>query len=153
MSGTRERTSRPEGTVLAFDFGTRKIGVALGNTLVRNAHPLTTIAAEATALRLDAIGALVAEWKPAALVVGRPVHADGTEHAMTARAERFARMLEGRFGLPVHRVDERFTTREAEGRLRERGVRAEARKAARDAVAAQLILQAWFDENGKEREA
>ncbi len=150
MSGTRERTARPEGTVLAFDFGTRKIGVALGNTVVRNAHPLTTIAAEATALRLEAIDALVAEWKPAALVVGRPVHADGTEHAMTARAERFARSLEGRFGLPVHRVDERFTTREADGRLRERGLRGEARKSARDAVAAELILQAWFDESGME---
>src|SRR5512142_3235582 len=150
MSGTRERTQRPEGTVLAFDFGTRKIGVALGNTIVRSAHPLTTIAAEAKALRLDAIGALVGEWKPAALVVGRPVHADGTAHEMTARAERFARTLEERFRLPVHRVDERFTTREADGRLRERGVRGEARKAARDAVAAQLILEAWFDENATE---
>lgn len=148
MSGTRERQGRPEGTVLAFDFGTRRIGVALGNTIVRSAHPLTTIAAEAKEARLAAIGALVAEWKPAALVVGRPVHADGAAHATTARAERFAQTLARRFGLPVDRVDERFTTREADVRLRERGVRGDARKAARDAVAAQLILQAWFDENG-----
>jgi putative Holliday junction resolvase len=151
MSGTRDPRARREGTVLAFDFGTRKIGVALGNTLVRTAHPLTTVTGEAKAARLAAIDALVSEWKPAALVVGRPVHADGAEHEMTVRAERFARLLEGRFGLPVVCVDERFTTREADDRLRERGVRGSARKGARDAVAAQLILQAWFEENGMER--
>jgi putative Holliday junction resolvase len=135
-----------EGTVLAFDFGTRKIGVAVGNTLVRVAHPLTTIAGEANAARFAAIGALVAEWKPEALVVGRPVHADGAEHEMTARAERFARALEGRFRLPVARVDERYTTRIADTGIRDAGVRGAARKAARDAVAAQLILQTWLDD-------
>ena len=98
-------------TVLAFDFGTRKIGVAVGNTVVRVAHPLTTIDAEASARRFAAIDALVAEWEPGALVVGRPLDGDGSEHDMTARAERFARQLEARFGLPVARVDERWTTR------------------------------------------
>jgi putative Holliday junction resolvase len=138
-------------TVLAFDFGTRKVGVAMGNTLLRKAHPLTTIAGEATAARFAAIGALIAEWKPRLLVVGRPLHADGTEHEMTARAERFARALEGRFGLPVARVDERFTTRSAEAALREAGVRGAARDKARDAVAAQLILQSWLDEQSDDR--
>jgi putative Holliday junction resolvase len=136
-----------EGTVLAFDFGTRKIGVAVGNTLVRIAHPLLTIAGESNAVRFAAIGALVAQWKPESLVVGRPVHADGAEHEMTARAERFARALEGRFGLPVARVDERFTTCNADTNLRAAGVRGAARKAARDAVAAQLILQSWLDDD------
>jgi len=131
--------------VLAFDFGARKIGVAVGDTKLRVAHPLTTIRGEANALRFSAIGALVAEWRPEALVVGRPVHADGTEHEMTARAERFARSLEGRFRLPVVRVDERFTTRAADAALRESGVRGAARHGARDAVAAQLILQSWLD--------
>lgn len=135
-----------KGTVLAFDFGTRRIGVAVGNTLVRVAHPLTTIHGEAKAARFAAIGALVDEWRPLALVVGRPVHADGTEHAMTARAETFARSLEGRFGLPVPRVDERFTTQAAGARLREAGARDVARTGARDAVAAQLILQSWLDD-------
>jgi putative Holliday junction resolvase len=135
-----------EGTVLAFDFGTRKIGVAVGNTLVRVAHPLTTLRGEAKVARFDAIGALVAQWQPHALVVGRPVHADGTSHAVTAQAERFARSLEGRFGLPVMRVDERYTTKAADSALRASGVRGEARVAARDAVAAQLILQSWFDD-------
>jgi putative Holliday junction resolvase len=134
------------GTVLAFDFGTRKIGVAVGNTVVRVAHPLTTIQGEANAVRFAAIDALVAEWAPGALVVGQPLDGDGSEHDMTARAERFARQLEARFGLPVARVDERFTTRAAATVLGEAGVRGRARDAALDEVAAQLILQSWFDE-------
>jgi putative holliday junction resolvase len=133
-------------TVLAFDFGTRKIGVAVGNTVVRVAHPLTTVEGEANAVRFKAIDALVAEWAPGALVVGRPLDGDGSEHEMTARAERFARALEARFGLPVARVDERFTTRAAATVLGDAGVRGRAREAALDEVAAQLILQAWFDE-------
>ena len=133
-------------TVLAFDFGTRRIGVAVGNTVVRVAHPLTTIGGEANAVRFAAIDALVAEWAPGSLVVGRPLDGDGSEHDMTARAERFARQLEGRFGLPVARVDERFTTRAAATVLGEAGVRGRARAAALDEVAAQLILQSWFYE-------
>ena len=135
-----------DATVLAFDFGTRKIGVAVGNTVVRVAHPLTTIEGEANAVRFAAIDALVAEWAPGALVVGRPLDGDGTEHEMTARAERFARQLESRFRLPVARVDERFTSRAAATALGEAGVRGRARTAALDEVAAQLILQSWFDE-------
>ena len=139
------------GTILAFDFGTRKIGVAIGNTLVRLARPLTTIAGEAKAARFAAIGALVAEWQPQMLVVGRPVHADGTQHDMTARAERFARSLEGRYGLPVMRVDERFTTLAADADLRAAGMGRAARASTRDAVAAQLILQAWLDDIAEPR--
>ena len=131
--------------MLAFDFGTRKIGVAVGDTALRVAHPLTTIRSEATGQRFAAIGALISEWRPRTLVIGRPVHADGREHEMTARAERFARSLEGRFGLPVVRVDERFTTRIADAALRDAGVRGPGRRDARDAVAAQLILQSWLD--------
>jgi len=132
-------------TVLAFDFGTRKIGVAVGNTVVRVAHPLTTIDGESNTRRFKAIERLVAEWSPGALIVGRPLDDDGTEIEMTARAERFARQLEGRYGLPVARVDERFTSRAARTALVEAGVRAPARGAV-DEVAAQLILQAWLDE-------
>jgi len=131
--------------VLAFDFGTRRIGVALGNSLTRAARPLTTIAGEASAERFAAIASLIDLWRPDFLVVGRPVHADGSEHEMTARAERFARQLAGRFGLEVLRVDERFTTAGADAALNGAGVRGRDRKAARDAVAAQLILQSWFD--------
>jgi len=118
----------------------------VGNTLLRVARPLTTIAAEATAARFAAVAALIDEWQPSVLVVGVPVHADGVPHEMTARAERFARQLEGRFALQVARVDERYTTEDAEATLAAAGIRAAGRKAARDEVAAQLILQSWFDE-------
>ena len=142
----RPNAAGHEATVLAFDFGTRRIGVAVGNTLSRVARPLTTIAAEANAPRFAAVAALIETWRPDVLVVGRPVHADGTPHETTSRAERFARQLAGRFGLEVARVDERYTTEAAETSLSEAGVRAEERKAVRDQVAAQLILQAWFDD-------
>lgn len=97
---------------LAFDFGTKRVGVASGNTLLRTAQPLKTIAAEGTA-RFDAIARLVDEWKPDALVVGVPCHPDGAPHDNTGRARRFGRQLHGRFHLPVHEVDERYTTTEA----------------------------------------
>jgi putative Holliday junction resolvase len=97
---------------LAFDFGTRRVGVATGNTLTRQAQPLRTIAAEGDA-RFAAIGRLIDEWQPSALVVGVPFHPDGAAHDNTDRARRFARQLHGRFGLVVHEVDERYTTTEA----------------------------------------
>ena len=142
----------PDATVLAFDFGTQRIGVAVGNTLTRMAHPLATIQGERNDERFAAIAALVAEWQPGTLVVGLPTHADGSAHAMTQRAQRFARQLDGRFGLPVALVDERWTTQaaqsaqEAAGGSRNTGRRG---RAARDQVAAQLILQSWFDEPDK----
>ena len=158
MSGTRE-TRRPlperagEGTVLAFDFGTQKIGVAVGNTMIRVAHPLTTIRSDAAAARFRAIARLLDEWHPVRLVVGRPLSDDGAEHEMTARAERFARQLEGRFGVPVARVDERYTTRAAAQTLAAAGVHGDARRAEQDEVAAQTILQAFFDDPASPRHA
>jgi putative Holliday junction resolvase len=108
-------TATPLLSYLAFDFGTKRIGVATGNTLTRQAQPLRTVAAEGDA-RFDAIGTLIDEWQPDALVVGVPFHPDGAPHDKTERARRFARQLHGRFRLPVHEVDERYTTTEALGR-------------------------------------
>jgi putative Holliday junction resolvase len=120
-------------TYLAFDFGTRRVGVAVGNTLLRQASPLKTVATEGDA-RFAALHALVLEWQPAALVVGVPFHPDGAEHDNTQRARRFARQLHGRFRLPVHEVDERYTTTEA---LSEGAADA-------DAGAAAIILDQFF---------
>lgn len=119
---------------LAFDYGTRRVGIATGNTLIRRATPLRTVAATGDA-RWDAIGALVREWQPAALVVGVPFHPDGAPHDNTVRARRFARQLHGRFGLPVHEVDERYSTTEA------------AADGARDldAASAAILLNQFFD--------
>jgi putative Holliday junction resolvase len=97
---------------LAFDFGTRRVGVAVGNTLTRQAQALATLDVQGDA-RLVAIARLVAEWQPDALVVGVPFHPDGAPHENTQRARRFARQLHGRFRLPVHEVDERYSTTEA----------------------------------------
>jgi putative Holliday junction resolvase len=139
-------SATPAGTVFAFDFGTQRIGVAVGETSIGVAHPLATVAARDGRERFEAIRALIEEWQPALLVVGLPTHADGTAHAMTARALRFARQLEGRFGLSVTCCDERFTTHAASLALRGAGVRGAAKKAVRDQVAAQLILQAYLDQ-------
>jgi putative Holliday junction resolvase len=97
---------------LSFDFGTRRVGVAAGNTLLGRASGLKTVAAEGDA-RFAAIATLIAEWQPDALVVGVPFHPDGAEHENTVKARRFARQLHGRFRLAVHEVDERYSTTEA----------------------------------------
>jgi len=142
--------ARAEETVLAFDFGERRTGVALGNTLLRAARPLVTLEAASNDRRFGAIAALIGEWHPQRLVVGIPAHPDGTPHALTARCQRFANQLAGRFNLPVERIDERYTSVEAAGKrraaLRDHAGRGKpAAPAADDAAAAALILQSWFD--------
>lgn len=99
-------------TFLAFDYGLKRTGVASGNTISRTASPQTTIKAEGDA-RFVQIAARIHEWQPNALVVGVPYHPDGAAHDNTARALKFARQLRGRFNLPVHEVDERYSTTEA----------------------------------------
>jgi putative Holliday junction resolvase len=144
--GTAASSAPARGTILAFDFGTRRIGVAVGETAIGLAHPLTTIATEQNERRFEAIALLIGEWHPSLLVVGLPVHADGTAHALTSRARRFAKQLEGRFGILAELVDERFTTHAASQALSDAGVRTRAHKGVRDQVAAQLILQSYFDQ-------
>lgn len=131
MSASR-RADEPR-TFLAFDFSLRRVGVATGNSLTRSAAPLKTLSSDGDA-RWDAIARLVEQWQPSALVVGVPVHPDGATHDNTRRAQRFARRLAARFGLPVHEVDERYTTVEART--------AGARDA--DAAAAALILEQFL---------
>ena len=126
-------------TVLAFDFGLKRIGIAVGEPELRTAHPLPAVS------RFDEIQPLIREWQPAALVVGLPTSPQGEPHAMTRRAEDFARRLERRFRLPVTRVDERYSSTEAQSRLRGTG-RGRAAKGKVDSVAAQLLLEQYFDE-------
>ncbi len=131
--------TRTGGTVLAFDFGTRRSGVAVGERETGTAHPLETIDAEDNQTRFARIGAMILEWRPVELVVGLPLSMDGTEHEMTLRCQRFANQLRGRYSLPVHFVDERLTSVDAEMSLREAGGD-RFDKAAIDALAAQRIL-------------
>lgn len=131
--------------MLAFDFGTKRIGVAVGETLLGQARPLLTIAQEANDARFAAIAKLIGEWQPSHLVVGLPLSLEGEAHDMTARAQRFAHQLEGRFQLPVELVDERFSSTAAEARLAEKGQHWKQRKETLDAEAAATILQGFFD--------
>jgi putative holliday junction resolvase len=119
---------------LAFDFGTQRTGVAVGNALLGTALPLKTLREQGDR-RFEAIARLIAEWRPDALVVGVPFHPDGAEHDNTRRARRFARQLQGRFRLPVHEVDERWTSTAA----------AESGAADLDAAAAALILDQYLN--------
>ena len=122
-------------TIFAFDFGVKRIGVAMGNTMIRQAQPVKVISAIDNATRFAAIEALLDEWKPARLVVGLPMHPDGTEHDMTARARKFANQLNGRFNLPVELVDERYSS----------AVISAKRGEVIDDRAAAIILQQYFD--------
>ena len=118
---------------LAFDFGLQRVGVAAGNAVTATASPVGTLAVVGKA-RFEHIAALVKQWQPDALVVGVPWHPDGAAHDMTIRARRFARQLHGRFGLPVHEVDERYTTVEAQS----------LGAADEDSAAATLILEQYL---------
>jgi putative Holliday junction resolvase len=121
-------------TVLGFDFGLQRIGVAVGNTLLRQAQPLTIIDAAANDAKFAAVATLLREWQPARCIVGLPLHPDGAPHAMTARCRRFANQLHGRFGLPVELVDERYSSAVIEA----------GRGQCIDAEAAAVILQQYF---------
>ncbi len=132
------------GAVLAFDFGEKRIGVAVGELELAIPHALTVIAAEDNDRRFAAIAALIAEWRPVLLVVGIAAHADGTIHESGRLARRFGQRLHGRFGIAVDYVDERLTSHAAETALRDGGVRADKRAALLDAAAAAEILRTWF---------
>jgi len=146
----------PEGagrTVLAFDFGLQRIGVAVGEAAIASAHPLEPIRAASGPGRLAAVGRLVKQWNPSQLVVGRPLGEDGAAHEMTRRAERFARALEARFRLPVALVDERYSSAEAESRMRAAYGSRRAAQLARgkrlDSHAALVVLEQYFAERGR----
>ena len=123
-------------TILAFDFGLKRIGVAVGNTFLKQAQALTVISAESNSAKFDAIAALLKEWQVTHCVVGFPSHPDGVEHEMSARCRRFANQLEGRFGVSTTLVDERYTS----------AVIPSKRGDIIDALSAELILQQYFDE-------
>ena len=134
-----------EGTLIGFDFGSRRIGVAVGETTTRIASPLGAIEGEANEARFEAIGRIVEEWHPKGFVVGLPRHSDGSEHAVAKLAEKFGRRLEARYKVPVMYVDETLTSAEAEASLKRTRTRPGS-KSDVDALAATLILQSYLDE-------
>lgn len=140
-------------TLLGFDYGTKHIGVAVGQELTGTSTPLATLPSRNENPDWDAITRLIEDWRPTALVVGIPLNMDGTEQPMTQAAQRFARRLEGRYRLPVHLADERLSSVEAGRLLHERGADAGTRRSRRrrelDEVAAHLILQTFFSQHGQ----
>jgi len=130
-----------EATLLAFDYGEKRIGVAVGNMLTRQARALVVVPNTNREYRFEALGKLIGEWKPDALIVGLPLHPDGTPHDMTRLAKRFGNQLNGRFNLPVAWVDERYSSVQAAADLRDAGVRVDMI----DAEAARIILQQYLD--------
>jgi putative Holliday junction resolvase len=140
------------GTLIAFDFGERRIGVAVGETSTRIANPLEAIDAVANDARFRRIGELVDEWRPAGFVVGCPKHESGDPHVVAKLAQKFARRLQARYNLPVVLVDETLSSAEAESGLRGTRTRA-ARKGDVDALAAAVILQSYLDDPGAYRDA
>jgi putative Holliday junction resolvase len=146
-SPSASATARPPApTVLAFDFGEKYIGVAVGDSETGLASPLTLIEGEDKATRFSRIASLIAEWGPGRIVVGLPLGMDGTEHDLTRRARRFARQLEGRFGIAVAFADERLSSSAAGEALRGMGRGGRAHKHDSHALAAQIVLQAFLDE-------
>ena len=135
----------PAGTTLAFEFGEVRIGVAQGDAEVGLSHPLTTVTGGSNEVKFEAVAKLVDEWQPVQFVVGLPVHADGTEHELTRLSRKFGRRLQGRFKLPVYWVDERMSSLYAESLLAEAQVFGRKQKAVLDQVAAQAILQGFFE--------
>ncbi|MGE5096692.1 MAG: Holliday junction resolvase RuvX [Betaproteobacteria bacterium] len=135
----------PAGTVLAFDYGVKRIGVAVGETALGIASPLGAIREESNSARFAQIARLVSEWRPATFVVGRPRHSDGSAHEVARLAEKFARRLTARHRIPVVFVDETLSSAAAEQALRE--ARTRARRAGDvDAMAAAIILQSYLDD-------
>jgi putative holliday junction resolvase len=133
-------------TVMGFDFGEKRIGVAVGNLAIGVATAITTIHAESNIDRLTAIGVLVKEWQPQQFVVGAPTHLNGEVHAMTNLVRKFSNRLTENFKIPVALVDEYLSSAAAASTLNARGITGRAQKNTIDAVAAQVILQAWFDD-------
>lgn len=133
--------------LLSFDYGERRIGVATGQTITRSASPLTTLHAVDNHPDWVGIEKLLAQWKPDALVVGIPTYLDGSASDTTKKAERFCRQLEGRFQLPVHRINESLTSFEAEQQMREKKQSTQHNKQEIDRMAAAIILQSWLDQH------
>ncbi len=140
----------PEEIVMAFDFGEKRIGVAVGNTVTAQAQPLTTLHVESNQDRLAAVGKLVAEWQPSRFVIGEATYgnetADAPIHPIAHLAHKFGNRLKENFRLPVEYVNEFLSSVAAEQLLSERGIKGIAQKEHIDAVAAQIILQNYLDE-------
>lgn len=138
-------TSDRGQAVLAFDFGEKRIGVAFGQTISRTAEPVTILKVDNGRIDWEGISQIISEWQPEQLVVGMPTNYEGEEFGLAPRVQRFCRQLEGRYHLPVSSINENLSSVEARQRLEDQGKKV--MQTGLDAVAAQAILETWFEEN------
>ncbi|WP_086479868.1 Holliday junction resolvase RuvX [Oceanospirillum sanctuarii] len=147
MSATEKKKKDNTGqrTLLAFDFGTTRIGVAVGQEMLGTATALTPIPARDGIPNKEELKKLIDEWQPDAFIVGLPINMDGTESEMSRRARKFGNRLYGQYGKPWFGVDERGTTKQAKSIAKDLGHKGSYKDNPVDGIAAQLILEAWFD--------
>ena len=135
-----------EGNVLGFDFGQKRIGIAVGNNISKRARALTTIDSLSNNQKFELIQKIIEEWQPVSIVVGVPFNVDGSEHRITNLSKKFAKQLEQKYSLPTHLIDERYTSIEASHEIKDKKIDLKKKKLLIDQIAAKIILQSYLDQ-------
>ena len=135
-----------EGNIIGFDFGQKRIGVAIGNNISKSAQALITIESASNNQKFEAIQKIMDEWQPVSIVVGVPFNVDGSEHKVTNLCKKFAKQLEQKYALPIHLIDERYTSIEASYEIQDKKIDLKKRKLLIDQIAAKIILQSYLDQ-------
>lgn len=135
-----------EGNIIGFDFGQKRIGVAIGNNISKSAQALITIESASSNQKFEAIQKIMDEWQPVSIVVGVPFNVDGSEHKVTNLCKNFAKQLEQKYALPIHLIDERYTSIEAGYEIQDKKIDPKKKKLLIDQIAAKIILQSYLDQ-------
>ena len=135
-----------EGNIIGFDFGQKRIGVAIGNNISKSAQALITIESASNNQKFEAIQKIMDEWQPVSIVVGVPFNVDGSEHKVTNLCKKFAKQLEQKYALPIYLIDERYTSIEASYEIQDKKIDLKKRKLLIDQIAAKIILQSYLDQ-------
>ncbi len=138
--------NQTEGNIIGFDFGEKRIGVAIGNNISKSAQALITIESASSNQKFEAIQKIMDEWKPVSIVVGVPFNVDGSEHKVTNLCKKFAKQLEQKYALPIHLIDERYTSIEASYEIQDKKIDLKKKKLLIDQIAAKIILQSYLDQ-------
>ncbi len=135
-----------EGNIIGFDFGQKRIGVAIGNNISKSAQALITIESTSSNQKFEVIQKIMDEWQPVSIVVGVPFNVDGSEHKVTNLCKKFAKQLEQKYALPIYLIDERYTSIEASYEIQDKKIDLKKRKLLIDQIAAKIILQSYLDQ-------
>ncbi len=135
-----------EGNIIGFDFGQKRIGVAIGNNISKSAQALITIESTSSNQKFEVIQKIMDEWRPVSIVVGVPFNVDGSEHKVTNLCKKFAKQLEQKYALPIYLIDERYTSIEASYEIQDKKIDLKKKKLLIDQIAAKIILQSYLDQ-------